>query len=305
MASIPYIATESELLSEQDGGALFEGNAVDSFKRSDSSGIAELNPTSRIQILDASIDLLTETDLNRILGEEIDAGRKSILANHNLHSLFLYHRQPEFRQFFKAAKYIHADGMSILLLAKLLGKPFKRECRTGYLEWLPSMMEEASSKNWKIFYLGSRPEVWDTAIRILRERWPNLQIAGHHGYFDKSPGHEDGKRILAQMEEFSPNILLVGMGMPIQEKWMLDNFKSINTNMLLACGAMMDYVAGAIPSPPVWIGRWGFEWLFRLCSEPTRLWKRYLVEPILLFPVIYSSVMRAHGFPAEEPAPLK
>jgi N-acetylglucosaminyldiphosphoundecaprenol N-acetyl-beta-D-mannosaminyltransferase len=263
------------------------------------------NPVDRIRILDASIDVLTEGDLNRILGEEIDAGRKSILANHNLHSLYLYHRQPEFRRFFDAAKYIHADGMSIVLLAKLLRRPFKRECRTGYLEWLPSMMEEATSKGWKVFYLGSRPEVWQTAIAALRARWPTLQIDGHHGYFDKAPGHEDGKRVLAQMEEFSPNILLVGMGMPIQEKWMLDNFSGIHANMMLACGALMDYVAGAIPSPPVWIGRLGLEWLFRLCSEPRRLWRRYLLEPIFLLPNICLHVMRSYGLSVAQPVRLE
>jgi N-acetylglucosaminyldiphosphoundecaprenol N-acetyl-beta-D-mannosaminyltransferase len=266
---------------------------------------AATSEVRRVRILDASIDNLTERDLNRVLGEEIEAGRKSILANHNLHSLYLYHRHAEFRRFFDAAKYVHADGMSIVLLAKLLRRPFKRECRTGYLEWLPSMMDEACAKGWKVFYLGSRPEVWETAVGLLRARWPELQIAGHHGYFDKTPGHAEGKHVLTMMEEFSPNILLVGMGMPIQEKWMLDNYDGIHANMMLACGALMDYVAGAIPSPPRWVGRCGFEWLFRLCSEPKRLWRRYLVEPIFLLPNIYSEMMRAYGLSVREPIALE
>jgi N-acetylglucosaminyldiphosphoundecaprenol N-acetyl-beta-D-mannosaminyltransferase len=72
---------------------------------------------------------------------------------------------------------------------------------------------------------------------------------------------------------------------------MMDNFAEIDTNMMLACGAMMDFVAGAIPSPPRWIGRVGFEWLFRLCCEPKRLWRRYLMEPLYLLPHIGSQIL--------------
>jgi N-acetylglucosaminyldiphosphoundecaprenol N-acetyl-beta-D-mannosaminyltransferase len=251
----------------------------------------QLQPHARI--LDATVNFLTREDLNRVLCEEIEAGNKSILANHNLHSLYLYQRQPEFRKFFQNAKYVHADGMSMVLLGQLLGQPLKREHRNGYLEWLPSMLDQACAKGWKVFYLGSRPEVWEKSISILREKWPTLQIEGHHGYFDKSEGHADGARILKSIRDYSPNILLVGMGMPIQEKWMMDNFDEIETNMMLACGALMDFVAGAIPSPPVWVGRIGFEWLFRLCSEPQRLWKRYLLEPLYLLPRIGAQMLRS------------
>jgi N-acetylglucosaminyldiphosphoundecaprenol N-acetyl-beta-D-mannosaminyltransferase len=72
---------------------------------------------------------------------------------------------------------------------------------------------------------------------------------------------------------------MVGMGMPRQEVWVLENREDIDARALFCCGALMDYVAGEIPTPPRWIGRLGFEWLYRLLSEPSRLWRRYLLEP--------------------------
>lgn len=84
---------------------------------------------------------------------------------------------------------------------------------------------------------------------------------------------------LAAINAYQPHVLMVGMGMPRQEYWILDNIEHIHTNAILTAGACMDYLAGAIPTPPRWMGKMGLEWLYRLLSEPKRLWRRYLVEP--------------------------
>ena len=77
---------------------------------------------------------------------------------------------------------------------------------------------------------------------------------------------------------------MVGMGMPLQEHWIAENYDKLGNAVILPCGAAIDYFAGAIPTPPRWAGRLGLEWLYRLLAEPTRLWKRYLIEPwFLLF----------------------
>jgi N-acetylglucosaminyldiphosphoundecaprenol N-acetyl-beta-D-mannosaminyltransferase len=72
---------------------------------------------------------------------------------------------------------------------------------------------------------------------------------------------------------------MVGMGMPVQEHWILHNFFRLSPAVILAPGACFDYIAGVVPTPPRWMGQIGLEWLFRLASEPRRLWKRYLLEP--------------------------
>ncbi|MEM7590395.1 MAG: WecB/TagA/CpsF family glycosyltransferase [Cyanobacteria bacterium P01_A01_bin.83] len=78
------------------------------------------------------------------------------------------------------------------------------------------------------------------------------------------------------------NILMVGMGMPRQEKWILDNIEDIEANIILPSGACADYVADETPTPPRWMGQVGLEWLYRLVIDPKRLWRRYLVEPWFL-----------------------
>ena len=85
---------------------------------------------------------------------------------------------------------------------------------------------------------------------------------------------------------------MVGMSMPRQERWVLDNFERLNTNAILTAGATLDYAAGAVPTPPRWAGKLGLEWLFRLVAEPKRLWRRYLVEPWFLFFLLVADIFK-------------
>jgi N-acetylglucosaminyldiphosphoundecaprenol N-acetyl-beta-D-mannosaminyltransferase len=78
---------------------------------------------------------------------------------------------------------------------------------------------------------------------------------------------------------FKPHVLLVGMGMPRQEAWLRANLDALDCGVALPMGAAFDYEAGAIPTPPRWMGQVGMEWLFRLIAEPRRLSSRYLIEP--------------------------
>jgi len=183
------------------------------------------------------------------------------------------------REFYSLTDYNHIDGMSLVLLGRLLGLPLKREHRTGYMDLLPLLAEQAADHGWRIFYLGSRPGMAAKAARILKSRYPGLQIRTHHGHFNAEHSGPENQAVLAEIKAYAPDILMVGMGMPRQEVWVLENQKEITARAVFCCGALMDYVAGEIPTAPRWIGRLGFEWLYRLLSEPARLWRRYLLEP--------------------------
>jgi N-acetylglucosaminyldiphosphoundecaprenol N-acetyl-beta-D-mannosaminyltransferase len=113
----------------------------------------------------------------------------------------------------------------------------------------------------------------------MRAKHPGLLIRTHHGHFNAERSSAENRRVLAEINDYDPDILMVGMGMPRQEIWVLENNAAISARAVYCCGALMDYVAGEIPTPPRWIGALGFEWLYRLFSEPARLWQRYLIEP--------------------------
>jgi N-acetylglucosaminyldiphosphoundecaprenol N-acetyl-beta-D-mannosaminyltransferase len=232
------------------------------------------------------VNAFSTDDLNRIVARTIASSEQAVIGNHNLHSLYLFYSNAVMRSFFEIAKYVHVDGMSFVLLAKLLGQPISRNERTGYMDWLPSLMEKARENRWRVFYLGSRPDILEKGIEEIKRRWPGIEIEGHHGYFNKAKSHEESESVVKTVQAYAPNILMVGMGMPVQERWIFENRAELNANVVLACGALIDYVAGAIPLPPRWLGQLGLEWLFRLVTEPRRLWRRYLLEPMMLLGIV-------------------
>jgi N-acetylglucosaminyldiphosphoundecaprenol N-acetyl-beta-D-mannosaminyltransferase len=152
-------------------------------------------------------------------------------------------------------------------------------------------------KNWRVFYLGSAPRVVDIGAATLRERHPGLQIECRHGYFDVDPEGSENKNVLQQIADFQPHLLMVGMGMPRQERWIEANLDAIQANIILATGAVLDYVAGVIPTPPRWSGPLGLEWAFRLAAEPRRLASRYLIQPWTLLRVIARDKLSAATVP--------
>jgi N-acetylglucosaminyldiphosphoundecaprenol N-acetyl-beta-D-mannosaminyltransferase len=160
------------------------------------------------------------------------------------------------------------------------------------VDWTAPLMAAAAQQGWRIFYLGGKPGVAETGAKILQERFPGLKIVTVDGYFDVRPESSENLAILEQINAYKPHILMVGMSMPRQEGWVLDNFERLNTNAILTAGATLDYVAGAVPTPPRWAGKLGLEWLFRLMAEPKRLWRRYLVEPWFLFGLLVADVFK-------------
>lgn len=230
-------------------------------------------------LLGVRVNLLGVKELNSLIEEAVEHNFKWIIANHNLNSIFIYYRNSVMRDFYNLADYIHIDGMALIFMGKLLNLPCTREHRVTYADWIWSLMAEATEKNWRVFYLGSKPGIADKGAAILKKTYPSLQIATAHGYFSLASDESENQAIVEQIKVFQPHILMVGMGMPRQEKWIVENFADIKANIILPAGACIDYVAGEVATPPRWMGRVGIEWLYRLLTEPKRLWRRYLVEP--------------------------
>jgi N-acetylglucosaminyldiphosphoundecaprenol N-acetyl-beta-D-mannosaminyltransferase len=243
-------------------------------------------------LLGVRVNTLTIAGLHAVLERTITTNCCSIIANHNLHSLYLYHKDPIMRAFYERADYIHIDGMPLVFLGRLTGLPFRREHRVTYVDWVWSLMAKAVESNWRIFYLGSKPGIAESGEKILRERFANLHLMTTHGYFDVQKGSEENSFILKKINEYRPHVLMVGMGMPRQEHWIIHNLDEIKANAILTAGACMDYVAGVVPTPPRWAGKIGAEWLFRLAVEPRRLWHRYLVEPWFLLRVGFAEYLK-------------
>lgn len=241
--------------------------------------------TRRIALLGVEFDLLDVEDLNREVIRAVEADERIVIANHNLHSVSLYQREPVLRDFFDRADIVHVDGMSLIAFANLLGYRVERRFRVTYLDWYPSLMTYAAARGWKLFYLGAAPGVAALGTEKLETEFPGLRAFHRHGFFGGESSRADDREVLQAIRSIRPQILMVGMGMPRQEMWVHEHRDAIEANVILTSGGFIDYIAGSVPEPPRWTGRMGLEWLFRFAAEPTRLGKRYLVEPWSLLPL--------------------
>lgn len=232
-----------------------------------------------ISLLEIQFNDYTLSELLAAVRAGVEARDGRIIANHNLHSLFLFHRNPRLREFYRLAHSSHIDGMPLVWIARQYGYDVPRDRRITYVDFSPPLLEMANQEHWRIFYIGSLPEACVAGTEAVRVRYPNIKWEATNGYFDMTKKGVANQDIVRRIQELAPDILMVGMGMPRQEQWIAENQADIEVGVILPCGAAIDYIAGAVPTPPRWAGRMGLEWLFRLFAEPRRLASRYLIEP--------------------------
>lgn len=278
-----------EASDARQGDAARDSNStpVSSERKPDSSGISFFGLTLHPQSM---------PELNELVEWGISEGRKWIITNHNLHSVYLLHRHPRLREFYAGAHWTFIDGMPLVALGRLYGYPLERKHRVTLADWADPLMELAARRGWRVFHLGSKSEVGEKAAAVLRKRYPGLQIEVSGGYFDARPGSAENEALLRRINAYLPDLLMVGMSMPRQEYWTQDNFARLKAHVILSSnGAAMDYVAGAVKTPPRWAGRLGLEWASRLANEPRRLFSRYFLEPWYILALLIVEYLRAGG----------
>jgi N-acetylglucosaminyldiphosphoundecaprenol N-acetyl-beta-D-mannosaminyltransferase len=184
---------------------------------------------------------------------------------------------PLFKQAYDDASLVVPDGVPIIWSSRLLRQPLVEKLSGS--DMVPLICAHAAKRGYSVFLLGAAEGVADEAAARLIEKYPPLQVAGTYSPplgFEEDP--EACVSIAARVQDAKADICFVALGSPKQEIWMNRHGKDTGVSVLLGIGAGLDFVAGRVNRAPRWVQRCGFEWLWRLCQEPRRLWRRYLVE---------------------------
>ena len=246
---------------------LREGAAVQGIE---SAGIEHL------KILGVNVHFLNARTIRPLIHEYIRKDQKRLVLNVNCHCLNLAYKRSWLRGFLNSADLVFCDGAGVLLGARILGERLPE--RIPFTDWDWGLGEESEEHGYSLFLLGARPGIAERAAARLKASSPHVKIAGtHHGYFDKEPGSEENQEVIRRINAVKPNMLIVCFGMPLQEQWLMENWKDVDANVFMVGGAALDYLAGEVPRPPVWMRKHSLEWLGRLAIEPRRLWRRYLL----------------------------
>jgi len=219
-----------------------------------------------------------------------ERGEPFVFACANPHSLVVACRDAAFHNALESATAVVADGVGCTLAAGIAG--ISVGPRITGSDFFAAVMSAINERGGKVFLFGSRDDVLSKLIDKVNQNFPRVTITSLSPPFRQWSDAENSAMI-AQIRDFNPDVLWVGMTAPKQEKWVCANVGRLGVPVIGSIGAVFDYYAGVTQRAPKWICDLGLEWLYRLPREPKRLWRRTLVSaPQFLWLVLRERVTR-------------
>jgi len=240
----------------------------------------------KVRILDLEIDNLTMMETIEKIARLIEKKQNAMIFTPNVHRLVFGKKNKKIEEIYQKADMLIPDGMPLIWASRILGTPLKEKVSGSDL--LPLFCQDASKKGYKLFFLGSAPGVADEAKDILMQNYPGLKIIGTYspplGFENDTP---EIIKITEMIKREKPDILFLGLGFPKEEEFLRKYKDIIQVPVSMGIGATFDFITGKQKRAPLWMQKWGFEWLHRLSHDPKRLWKRYFIGNTLFISLIF------------------
>ncbi len=196
----------------------------------------------------------------------------------NAHSVVTATQDDKFQRVLNGADMVTPDGTPVAWMLRRLGYRHQERIPGPDLMW--RLLREAEKRAIPIYFFGNREIVLDELARRIIREFPRIRLAGGQASLFRDMSPEEDADAVARINDSKAEIVFVSLGCPMQERWMAEHRGSVKAVMIGVGGAFNVYV-GTVQRAPLWIQNIGLEWLHRLCSEPRRLWKRYLVTNTL------------------------
>ncbi|NGT74259.1 WecB/TagA/CpsF family glycosyltransferase [Clostridium perfringens] len=240
---------------------------------------------SRMNFLNIEVDNLTMNEAIDKAEELIIKKKPSYVVTPNVDHIVKLEDDKEFQDVYKNADLILTDGMPLIWISKIKGNQIKEKISGS--DFFPKLCERASEKGYSLFLLGAAEGVAAKAAKNLKEKYNGLNIVGTYSPsygFEKKD--DEIKMIIEMVNKAKPDILAVGLGAPKQEKFLHKYRNDLNVPISLAIGASIDFEAGNINRAPKWMQNCGLEWFYRLCKEPKRMFKRYIIDDFKIIKIV-------------------
>lgn len=240
-----------------------------------------MNPENKYSLLDIKINKCSKSELHYAIKDLINSKTKSVISFINPEILYSSYKNKILKSYFnEVSTYNLIDGVGIILVNLLKGK-YLGPRNTG-TDFMLEIAELCVSNRKSIFYLGSEEEINLKAIEFFQNKFPDLKIAGvHNGYF------KNEKNIIKKINNSRSDVLVVCLGHPKQEYFILNNIELLNVKLIFGNGGALDYYGGKVIRAPFVLRYLGMEWFWRLFQDPT---KRRLKRQFKLIPFFFKSI---------------
>ncbi len=237
---------------------------------------------ARMKFMNIEIDNLTMKETLIEINKLIKANKNAFVVTPNVDHIIQLEKGGELLEAYKQADLILTDGKPLIWISKWYGTPIKQKISGSDL--FPHLCALAAHKGYRMFFLGAAEGVAVKAAENLRKKYEGLQVVGT---YSPPKGFENDEaemiKIRNMIVDAHPHILIVALGCPKQEFFILHNREKLGVPLSLGLGASLDFEAGNIKRAPKWMADCGLEWLFRITQDPKRLAKRYLIDDMKIF----------------------
>jgi len=238
-------------------------------------------------ILGTRVHLVQNSDVLKIMESWINDKEKKchFIVNTGFHGLHVANENFEFRNIVNSADLFSPDGITMVWLARLLGKNLPNRATSAELMHL--FFEKANDKKYKSFFFGDTDDTLEALQMELQNKYPGHRVVGTYSPPFRQSSKEENQKMIDLINQAEPDVLWVGLGLPKQERWIHENRDRLNVPVAIGVGACFGFYSGKVKRAPGLIGNAGFEWLWRLLVEPKKLWRRYLISgPIFIFHIV-------------------
>ncbi len=240
---------------------------------------------SRVDILGVLVDQVDMNGAVNRIEEWILNKEGKMVVTPNAEMIIRAYYDDNLRQIINSAQLIIPDGAGVVLAARLLG--VQLQGRVAGIDLVERLFEEGARKGYTLYFLGGKPGVAKLAAFKVKERYSELKIKAHHGYLDR----ELEEKILNEIKRERPDILLVGMGVPLQEMWLKKYLPQVEVGVGVGVGGSFDILAGNKRRAPQLLQNLNLEWFYRLLQEPERL-GRVIKLPEFIYKVLQQRLNR-------------
>ncbi len=249
---------------------------VDDGTQSKASDFEEVKSTvaAPILILGVPFDNVTTAQTVSVIEDMVESRKPNHLVTANVDFLVQSLHDVELHRILTDAQLVLCDGMPLVWASRLLGNPLPE--RVAGSDLVPLLIETAVRKQFRLFFLGGSSETAAQAVANLKQKHPQVVIAGHYSPPIGNLFEMDHAEICRRIRQAKPDLLFVSFGCPKQEKWIAMHYRDLGVPVSVGVGATIDFLAGKVLRAPRWMRATGAEWLFRLAQEPRRLFKRYM-----------------------------
>lgn len=253
---------------------------------------------SRVNVLGVGVDVLNLDSAREKCFEAVStAGKQGYVTVTGVHGVMESQRDPDLKKIHNRSFLTTPDGMPMVWLGKWDGH--EEMDRVYGPDLMLKLCEDGVPRQFKHFFYGGSPEVLSPLENNLEQRYPGIQISKLESPPFREPTESELQELAKELTKLKPHFMWIGLGTPKQEQFMA-RFLQMNPAitqdwghgfLMLGVGAAFDFHSYTVKQAPLWIQRRGLEWLYRLCVEPRRLWKRYSINNSMFLAKIFPAMM--------------